>query len=201
MTRLRPHLPALLLAALWLAMLVLGGPASDADAILLAQFHAPALVPAARLLTRLGDWNILLPLTLVGAALLFFLATRRAALLYLVMIFGGRLLVELEKAAVGRARPDEHGRLVEVATLSYPSGHAAYSMIAWLGLALLATRFPRRRAVTVPLGLLLAFMVGLTRLVLAVHWPSDVIGGWAFGAAWTLFLWRVAGGTPAPRPH
>jgi undecaprenyl-diphosphatase len=186
-----------ILTALWLAMLLLGGPASDADGLLLRAFHHPAWVPAARLLTRLGDWNVLLPLTLVAAASLYFLASRRAALFYLVLILGGRLLVEGEKVAFGRARPDESGRLVEVSSLSYPSGHAAYSMMAWLGLALLAARAPRLRAPAVALALALAFFVGCSRLVLAVHWPSDVIGGWAFGAAWTLLLVRLAGGTPA----
>jgi undecaprenyl-diphosphatase len=190
-----------ILLVLWLAMLLLGGPASDADGMLLHAFQLPALVPAARLLTRLGNWNVLLPLTLVAAALLFFLASRRAALVYLVLIFGGRLLVEGEKVAFGRARPDESGRLVEVASLSYPSGHAAYSMIAWLGLALLAARSPTTRGPAVALALALAFLVGSSRLVLAVHWPSDVIGGWAFGAAWTVLLARLAGGTPVREAH
>jgi undecaprenyl-diphosphatase len=190
-----------ILAALWLAMLLLGGPASDADGILLRAFRHPALVPAARLATRLGNWDVLLPLTLVAAALLFFLVSRRAAFLYLLLIFGGRLLVEGEKVAFGRARPDESGRLVEATTLSYPSGHAAYSMIAWLGLALLAARSPRLRGPAVALALALAFLVGSSRLVLAVHWPSDVIGGWAFGAGWTLLLVRLAGGTPAREAH
>jgi undecaprenyl-diphosphatase len=182
-------------------MLLLGGPASDADGRLLHAVQRPELVPLARLLTRFGDWNLLLPLTLSGAALLFAFASRRAALIYLVLIFVGRLLVEGEKVAFGRARPDETGRLVEVATLSYPSGHAAYSMIGWLGLALLATRTPRWRGPAVALALTLAFLVGSSRLVLAVHWPSDVIGGWAFGAAWTLLLVRLAGGTPVRPPH
>jgi membrane-associated phospholipid phosphatase len=199
------RLPALslvaILAALWLAMLLLGGPASDADGMLLHAFQHPEWVPAARLLTRLGNGDVLLPLTLLAAACLFFLASRRAAFLYLLLIFGGRVLVEGEKLAFGRARPDESGRLVHVSTLSYPSGHAAYSMIAWLGLALLAARSPRMRGPAVALALALAFLVGSSRLVLAVHWPSDVIGGWAFGAGWTLLLVRLAGGTPARQAH
>jgi membrane-associated phospholipid phosphatase len=180
----RPPAVALvaILAALWLAMLLLGGPASGADAMLLRAFRHPGLVPAARRLTLLGNWDVLLPLTLVAAALLFFLASRRAALLYLVLILVGRLLVEGEKIA-------------------YPSGHAAYSMMAWLGLALLATRTTRRRGAAVALALALAFLVGSSRLVLAVHWPSDVIGGWAFGAAWTLLFLRLTEGTSPPLRH
>ncbi|MBV8686087.1 MAG: phosphatase PAP2 family protein [Alphaproteobacteria bacterium] len=201
MDRFRPWLLISILAALWVAMLFLGGPASDADGALAGLFHVPALVPAARLLTHLGDWTILLPLTLAGAAALVFLRSPRAGILYLILILGGRLLVEFEKAAIGRARPDESGRLVEVASLSYPSGHAAYSTMTWLGFALLAVSSPRLRAPAVALALVLAGLVGLTRLVLAVHWPSDVIGGWAFGAGWTLLLVRLAGGTRARQPH
>ena len=181
-------------------MLFTGGPASAADSALLRLFAVPELVPAARLITRLGDWPILLPLTLAAAMVLYLAASRRIALLYLLLILGGRALVVFEKSLIGRARPDETGRLVEVVSQSYPSGHAAYSMIAWLGLALLVTG-RRRRRWAVALSLAVAILVGLSRLVLAVHWPSDVIGGWAFGAAWTLLLVGRSRGTPAPERH
>jgi undecaprenyl-diphosphatase len=121
--------------------------------------------------------------------------SRRSALVYLVMVFAGRLVVELEKAMVARDRPPPLGRLVEVTSLAFPSGHAAYSMIAWLGLALLAST-PRHRTAAVAMAVAVAIIVGLTRLVLAVHWPSDVIGGWAFGAGWALLFARLAEGTP-----
>jgi membrane-associated phospholipid phosphatase len=203
MARLRPYALVAVLAALWLGMLLLGGPASEADPALLKLFRVPALVPAAQAFTLLGNWDILLPLTLAGALLLFFLVSRRSALVYMLLILSGRLIVELEKAAIGRQRPDVTGRLAHVSTLSYPSGHSAYSMMAWLGLALLAAGATRWRAPAVAAGLALAFFVGLSRLILQVHWPSDVIGGWAFGAAWTLLLVRLAGtqgGDPALIP-
>ena len=84
--------------------------------------------------------------------------------------------------------------------MAFPSAHAANSMVAWLGLALIAAP-PKARPAAVAAALALALTVGLTRLVLAVHWPSDVIGGWSFGAAWTLVvLRRCAGMAPlAPR--
>jgi len=188
------------LVALWLAMLLLGGPASVADAALLRAAHLPFLVPAARLLTRLGDWSILLPAASAGAAFLLLRGERRRALLLLGLVLSGRLLVELQKAGFDRARPDPGGRFVTVHSMAFPSGHAANSMVLWLGLALLAAP-PRLRTAAVPAALFLAGMTGLTRLVLAVHWPSDVIGGWAFGAAWTLALVRLAGGTSSPPPH
>jgi undecaprenyl-diphosphatase len=72
-------------------------------------------------------------------------------------------------------------------------------MLTWLALALLLA--PVRRTAAVALAVTLAVAVGLTRLVLHVHWPSDVIGGWAFGAAWALLVLRLTGGTAAPSRH
>lgn len=196
----RRFLLVAVLAALWLAMLLLGGPSSPADAILAGQLHLPTLVRAALIVTRLGNAYVLLPLSLLAALLVAKAAGRRPALFYIVLILSGRFLVELEKNVIARARPDPTGRLDKVVSLSFPSAHAANSMIAWLGLALLAAP-PRLRGAAVAAALAVAFAVGLTRLILAVHWPSDVIGGWAFGAAWTLLLLRLAEGTSPPLRH
>jgi undecaprenyl-diphosphatase len=177
--------------ALWLAMLLLGGPHSPVDVVLLRLLRAPALAPGTRLITRLGNAYVLLPLSLVASAAIAWRCGRRPALLYLALLLSGRLLVALQKDLIGRMRPDPAGRLDMVASFSFPSAHAANSMIAWLGLALIVAP-PRLRPVAVAVALVLALLVGLTRLVLAVHWPSDVIGGWAFGAAWTLLVLRLA---------
>ncbi|MEA2351511.1 MAG: hypothetical protein QOG86_2452 [Thermoleophilaceae bacterium] len=196
----RTHLLALILFGLWLAMLLLGGPASEADPALLALFHAPALIPAAEAVTQLGNWTLLIPLSVAGAVLLAWRVSRKAGLVYLAMVFAGRAVIEFEKAEIARQRPPPLGRMVEVSSLAFPSAHAAYSMTAWLGLALLAAP-PRHRAAAVSVAVGVAIVVGLTRLVLAVHWPSDVIGGWAFGAAWALLFARLAEGTPPTPRH
>jgi undecaprenyl-diphosphatase len=194
----KTYLAALILFALWLTMLFLGGPRSAADPALLALFHAPALVPAARVVTWLGNAAVLLPLSVAAALVVGWRVSRRAGLVYLVMILTGRAVVELEKAMVARQRPAPAGQLVHVTTLAFPSGHAAYSMMAWLGLALLAAP-ARHRGLAAAAGIALALLVGSTRLVLAVHWPSDVIGGWAFGAGWVLLWARLAEARTAPR--
>ncbi|HMC91474.1 MAG TPA: phosphatase PAP2 family protein [Allosphingosinicella sp.] len=192
-------LPAILFG-LWLGMLLLGGPHTAADGLLAASFHYPALVPAARLVTLLGDWPVLLPLTAAATLILLLTASARRAILFLAIVLTGRLLVEVQKIELARQRPDIAGRLAHVTSLSFPSAHAAYSMITWLAFALLVAP-PARRAAAVAAALAIALTVGLTRLVLHVHWPSDVIGGWAFGAGWTLLLVRLAAGTGSPRPH
>ncbi len=201
MTALPNRAPALIIAtllALWILMLLVGGPGSAGDAAVLHAFNRPTLFPAARVLTRLGDWSILLPLTLAATALLAWRRNVRNAAILLAISLSGRLLVELQKYEFNRARPDAHGHVVATHNMAFPSGHSAYSMMFWLGLALLAFEGEaRRRAVL--LALLLAFAVGLTRPILGVHWPSDVIGGWSFGAAWALLLTRlVAAGEREP---
>ncbi len=179
-----------LLLLLWIAMLLVGGPGSGGDAALLDAFNQPVLFPAARLLTRVGDWSILLPLTLVATALLAWRRSIRKAACLLAIALSGRFLVELQKYEFNRARPDAHGHVVATHNMAFPSGHSAYSMMFWLGLALLAFEGEaRRRAVL--FAVLLAFAIGLTRPILGVHWPSDVVGGWSFGAAWALLLTRL----------
>lgn len=180
------------------AALLLGGPQSGFDAALLEAFADPGLVPAARLLTRLGDLSTVLAASALAAGWLLLRGHRRRALLLVAILASERLLVEAMKAGLDRARPDPAGHQVAVQTMAFPSGHAANAMAVWLAIALLATAPPLRRA-AVALALAIAFVTGLTRLVLGVHWPSDVIGGWAFGAAWTLLLVRLFGTSPAPR--
>lgn len=184
------------LGALWLAALLGGGPGSAADLQLLKAAANPSLVAAAQLLTKLGNAFVLLPATLAVAVLLVLRGRRRRALLLVALVGVGRLLVELQKFAFGRARPDPAGHLDAVHSMAFPSGHAANSMIFALGIALIAVTEPRRRAYAVLIALAFAFLIGLTRPALAVHWPSDVVGGWTFGAAWALALVRLAGGSP-----
>lgn len=187
-----------LLAALALAALLVGGPQTRADPQMLAAFARAELVPAARLLTHLGDGWAVLVAALLAAGGLLVAGHRRRAILLLVIVVSEKLLVEAMKAGFDRARPDVAGHQVAVHNLAFPSGHSANAMAAWLAIALLATG-PRLRRPAVALALAIAFVTGLCRLVLQVHWPSDVVGGWAFGAAWTLLLVHRFGTAPAAR--
>ena len=189
------------LAALWLAMLLLGAGDVDRD-VLLALYAGdePWLALAAMGLTYLGNWPTVVVATILGAAWLAYRGKRRAALVLLVASFSGRLLVILEKAYFARLRPEEHLRMVEVHYRSFPSGHASNSMIAYLAIALLAFDDPAHRRWAVAAALLLSLLIGLSRPMLGVHWPSDVIAGWAFGLFWTLLVvglssrWERRGG-------
>ncbi|HYD85123.1 MAG TPA: phosphatase PAP2 family protein, partial [Opitutus sp.] len=118
-----------------------------------------------------------------------------ASLFVLAASTGGLVLNNVLKAIFGRERPDETLHLVEIDSLSFPSGHAMLSATIYLTLAVLLTRLAdRRREKSYLLGaaLLLSFAVGLSRVYLGVHYPTDVIAGWAAGIAWAQICWFVA---------
>jgi undecaprenyl-diphosphatase len=189
----RPVLLAGMLAPLWLAMLLLGAGAVDRD-ILLALYarDEPFLALAALGFTQLGNWWTVVGVTLVGALLLVWRGKRWGALTLLIASFTGRALVILQKAYFARLRPEEDLRLVEVSYQSFPSGHAANSAIAYVGLALLLFDDPKQRRVAAAAALVLALLIGISRPMLGVHWPSDVIAGWAFGLLWLALVFALA---------
>ncbi|TFI57879.1 phosphatase PAP2 family protein [Sphingomonas parva] len=190
----------LALLLLFVAFLFAGGPGAGLDRAILTSAQHAALVPAARLVSDLGSWIAVLIAAAAGAAWLALRRRYRDALVLIVLMVGERPLVELLKEAFDRARPDPHGHLVAVQSMAFPSGHAANAMTLGLGLALLVAH-GRWRVPAIALGLLYALLVGGSRLVLGVHWPSDVAGGWTFGVAWTLLLVGFGKGTSAPRDH
>lgn len=186
-------------AALWLAMLMLGAGAVDRTLLVeLYGGHRPALADAARLVTMLGDGRLVTVLTLIGGIVLLLRKHRQRALALVVGTLVGRGLVELQKYEIGRLRPDANPHLVAVHNLSYPSGHSANAMLVYLVLALMLVEDPRRRTWCIAAALLIAALVGTSRVVLGVHWPSDVLGGWGFGALWALVVLWIAGRAAPP---
>lgn len=176
--------PLVALVLLWSLALAAGYYQPAADEWVLARFHAGSdagLAALARAITDLGGAGALLLATLVGAVALLARRRGRDAALLVAVVVGGRALVELQKLAIGRARP-AHDQLDLVHSFGFPSGHSANAMITALALALLLG--PGRGAIAAALAF--AFVIGCTRLVLGVHWPTDVLGGWAFGGFWVL---------------
>ena len=204
MTRLSASSFAVLAAVLVIvfgAALAVGGPGSNADRALIAAAGWPELTPAARFFTRLADWWVALLIAAVCAAVLAHRGHARRGLLLLGLLISGRLLVELMKLAFDRGRPDPAGHEVAVHSMAFPSGHSANAMMLGLGLALLLPLGRRARVAALAAALGFALAIGASRVVLGVHWPSDVMGGWSFGALWTLLLLRLFGGTSPDRPH
>jgi membrane-associated phospholipid phosphatase len=181
------------LVAIWLAMLLLGAGAGDRFILInlyAGQRHWLELIGLG--LSRLGQENTLFVVTLAGAAWLVFRRCYWSALVLLLATYFGRMLASLQKADIGRLRPDELMHLSKVHSLSFPSGHAANSMIVFLTVSLLVARPGRERQWAVAAALSLSFLVGVSRVMLGVHWPSDVVAGWAFGSLWALMSWQLA---------
>ena len=195
------------LALAWVVMLLFGGMELDRALLVFAYAgDTDWLTIAARWLTELGSAVILLPATFLGALILALRRDWRAAALLVAITLSGRWLVYLQKDWTDRLRPDASDPLVAVQSLSFPSGHAANATLVWLCLALLLPRSPRVRVHAVWAAAWLALTIGVSRVMLGVHWPSDVIAGWSFGLFWILLLLRLAGervddGTEAPAGH
>ncbi|WP_298956343.1 phosphatase PAP2 family protein [uncultured Methylobacterium sp.] len=134
----------------------------------------------------------------VTAGVVLYLAVTarwRAALFVVAAIGGGEVLSTGLKLLYQRPRPDLVPHGMETFTASFPSGHAMLSAIAYLTLAILLARVERGRRVkafVMTLGVVTTLLVGVSRLYLGVHWPSDVLAGWCIGAAWASLCWFVA---------
>jgi undecaprenyl-diphosphatase len=191
--RSRHALSAVALAAIWLAMLLVGGGPLDRS-IYKALYvgHRPALAAAAHALTLLGDPTVLIGAGLLCALWLWLRGRARLALALILIVLLGRGLSEAQKYWIARVRPDVEPHLVIVKTSSFPSGHAASSMIFYLTLALALTGSTRWRHATATGAIVLSLFIGTSRVMLGVHWPSDVVGGWAFGMLWVLLTLRLA---------
>ena len=183
----------LALAGIWLAMLLYGtGPLDRAVYEALYAGNRPALVAAAHVLTFFGEPTVLIGAGFVVAGWLWWRKHPHLALALMLVILVGRGLSEVQKYTIARVRPDFEPHLVVVKTSSFPSGHATSSMIFYLTIALALTRNTRWHRVAAAGAVLLAILIGTSRVMLGVHWPSDVIGGWAFGMLWVMLTLRLA---------
>jgi len=145
--------------------------------------------------TALGGVGVLCLLTLLSVVYLWLQGLHRIAIFTLLAILGGLLLSTLLKTGFDRPRPDivTHGSLVY--TSSFPSGHSMLSAVVYLtGAALLAMVHKTRRLRIYLIGcaILTTLLVGVSRVYLGVHWPSDVLAGWAAGSAWAAACWLLA---------
>ena len=186
-------LALIVLAGAWLAMLLDGsGPIDRSIYEAVYAGHRPGLAVVARALTLLGEPTLLIAASALVALGLWRAGRGRAGLVLIAVTLTGRVLSEAQKYWIARHRPDIEPHLVVVKTSSFPSGHAAGSMIFYLSLALLLAGHGRWRFAAAAAAILLSLMVGTSRVMLGVHWPSDVIGGWTFGLLWVLLTLRRA---------
>ena len=198
-------IPSVILAGIFLLFWsnVAKGHLDAIDRTLLLAFRSPRnsdilmgpdwLLQFVRNITVLGDSTFLL---LVIFAVSFFLIAKKAyfnALLLSALSLSGFWAVSLLKDFFGRPRPAIVEYLSVPNSASFPSGHAANSTIVYILIALALFKLVPGRYARFSLiccALILAVLIGTSRIVLGVHWPSDVLGGWIFGLSWYC-LWLL----------
>jgi undecaprenyl-diphosphatase len=142
--------------------------------------------------TALGGYTVLTLLSLAAAGY-FAVRQKWAAVVRVVAAGVGAAMCDAVKLVFARPRPAVVSHLDEVSTASFPSSHAAASAAVYLTLALVfAGRRPRVRRFLLTVAVLLSLLVGFSRVFLGVHFPTDVLGGWAVGVGWAAVCEMVA---------
>ena len=146
-----------------------------------------ALISLFQWITWLSDSAQRTAMVLLTAAWLVWKTRRRAALVIIVVPILAGVTNSLLKEAFARARPDIVPHLDTIVNLAYPSGHAANAVAFFLLAALILAA--KRPVLWRSLAVAVALLIGTSRVLLGVHWPSDVIGGWLWGMAFALIGW------------
>lgn len=162
----------------------------------LALPFGPSWLPdMARDISAVGSAVVIILLSLLVIGFLVMRRQWQFVALVVVAIAGGHLVNTALKGIYARERPQVVPHLTPVNSASFPSGHSAASSVVYLTMgALLAHSAERKREkiyfIVAAFGL--TFLIGLSRVFLGVHYPTDVLAGWSIGTAWALVCWLVA---------
>ncbi len=209
---LEPGFLGVILAAassLWFFVALAGevteGETGRIDAAILLALHPsgdpdnplgpPWLWEFARDVTALGSPGVLALLVIATCILLLLAGRHRTALFVLTATLMSWGMNTLLKLYFNRPRPTLIDHDMHLATSSFPSGHAMLSATVYLTLAAVVARTTNSRRLKLyilSVATALSGLVGVSRVYLGVHWPSDVLAGWSAGAAWALGAWGVA---------
>lgn len=146
-------------------------------------------------LTALGGITVLSLVTIAVVVFLLIAGKRGAAGLMVVAVVGGLLISSAIKHFVSRDRPPQQFRQAYVFTKSFPSGHSMLSAVTYLTLGALLAQVTKGRWLKVYLicvAIVLTALVGVSRIYLRVHWPTDVLAGWTAGLVWAILCLLVA---------
>ena len=198
---------ALILSALGfalLAFLVSAGATEALDRRLVAALRTPG-APQDPLgpgwvgefffdITHAGGRSLLGLFGVLGAGFLLLLRDWRGLCFLVLSLLGGAGLAGMSKRLFERVRPDFVPHLAEESSLSFPSGHATYSALAYITFCVLLFRAvpaSAPRAYLACAAAVVVLLVGFSRVWLGVHYPTDVLAGWCLGIAWASACWLV----------
>ncbi len=198
----------LIIGAIWsfvfIADVMLAGKTQAFDEAILLAMRAPHdltnpigpgwVEEMGRDFTALGGTAVLSLLTLAVVGYLLLIGKPRVAVVLLLATIGALITSSALKYGIDRPRPDlvPHGSIVY--TKSFPSGHSMQAAATYLTLAALLARVQRRRRVgayIIGIAAVATLLVGLSRIYLGVHWPTDVLAGWTAGTVWVLLSWLL----------
>ena len=174
----------------WLSSTVLAGESMRFDTAVRDAIHAWASTPltyAMRGVTQLGSAPVLVALGILVVVGLAIQRRRRAALLFIAACLGAEALSDILKLVFRRPRPEAFFGFAEPATYSFPSGHSVMSACFYGVVAAILTTRMESRATKIAIwtgAALLAMAIGFSRVYLGVHYPSDVLAGYAAAAIW-----------------
>jgi undecaprenyl-diphosphatase len=181
---------ALVIGSLGLGLAVHAGAAQAFDVPLLGGLALQKgqgpdwLIAVAQFLSWFGDTERRVPMVLALAIWLVQRGRRAAGIVVMLVSLLAAIVSSVMKDAYGRARPDLVPHLDHVNNLSYPSGHASNAIAFFMLAALIVPR--ANRQLWMGAAIAVSLLIGLSRPLLGVHWPTDVIGGWLLGLAFAL---------------
>jgi len=195
---------AILLFAFGLFAEVAGGKTLALDQSIMLALRNPAdqsvpigpawLREAARDVTSLGSTIVLGIITFAVESYLLLARELAVAWLVIIAVLGGLALNNILKLAFARRRPTFTAHVTRFYTTSFPSGHATLSAITYLTIGTLLAQTHPAFATSlcfISFAALLTMFVGISRIYLGVHYPTDILGGWCVGAAWAMFCWQM----------
>ncbi|MES2475799.1 MAG: phosphatase PAP2 family protein [Verrucomicrobiota bacterium] len=206
---LMPALALVILVAVWgftaLAGEVMEKETHDFDEFILLAMREPGDTAAAigppwlgemaRDITALGGFTLLTGVTVIATGVALLSGKPRLAVAGVISVVLGSLLVRALKYGYNRPRPDliEHAMLAT--NPSFPSGHSTMAALVWLTLGMVIARTQPRhrvRVFVVAISVVITLLVGVSRVYLGVHWPTDVLAGWTLGGAWAALFWMIS---------
>ncbi len=196
---------ASLLLFLFLTQLAMEDTPHEVDRMLLLSLRSatdlsdplgpPWMEEVGRDITALGGNAVLILLTLAVLGFLLMDGKPRLAVVVLIATLGALGVSHTLKKTIDRDRPDLVPHNSVVYTASFPSGHSMLSASTYLTLGALLATAQRRKRIKVFILLVCTFvtlLVGISRVYLGVHWPTDVLAGWTAGATWAILCWLLA---------